>query len=363
MRIVFLACFLALVCTALMAQSTWEEPNYVDFLSTNDLMVYRNPDHMKITQYRSLNHAGFNLGPIGIAAEYSYMRLYDDWEDEDDVYSRQSLGLGAGLSDPRKFRLFGTYFFDRTDLGYGNVDDYRISVEAAKRIHSVNMCSEIMARYTYSKEDDPLYIFHYLSDDNYDPEIRWISPRHKFEAIAYASSVTDPALEQLSSRGLGTFGRPLLLVDDAAVAVYAKFRHAQNRQDTLTKEMRIEAMLPMNLSRYFGLDIAYDFTHFDADNEQFLSRVSVSLRPSLLVWGDLRVTGLIDTRMRTSIPKNYSNFTDYFLNAGAIASYVLKTHALIYVQGFSTNDWDIKRDASSIENVDYSLTAGINLRF
>jgi hypothetical protein len=363
MRVVFLACFFALVCTALFAQYDWEEPNYIDFLSTNDMMVYRAPEHMEITQYRSLNHVAFNLGPIGIAAEYVYMRLYDDWEGEDDVFSQQSFGLGAGLSNPDKFRLFGTYYVDQRDFANSSIDDYRISVEAAKRIHSINMYSQIMARYTYSGEDDPLYLWHLISDDNYDPEARWFSPRHKFEAKALVTSVTDPGLEQLSDRGLATFGRPLLLVDDAAVAAYIKFTHAQNRQDTLVKESKIEAMLPMNLSRYFGLDIAYDFTHIEASSESFMSRLTVSLRPSLLVWGDVRVTGLVDTRMRTYIPKESANFTDYFLNAGAIASYVLKNHALIYIQGFSTNDWDLRRDASSIENLDYSLSTGLNLRF
>jgi hypothetical protein len=152
------------------------------------------------------------------------------------------------------------------------------------------------------------------------------------------------------------------MINDVALAFIVEFRYTEARDDA--EVMQFQAKLPMNLSQYFGLDLAYTFTKTDQDDVLSKSnQASVQLRPVFIASDAFRLSGLCGFEMNNTKDEQKLDPTQYFLNYGAIASLQIKNHVSLYARYLSKNWWDLKNDASNVDEWHSLVNAGLVLRF
>lgn len=365
MKTLIMVCMLLVVSTWVFAESVSGVTNHIDVLSATDFGYCVNGMYQDAMRVTSINKIALNLKWFGIAGDYRYnWSRFDDYIIADD-YDESSYGVGAGLPHPDIFRLFGSYHI----LRYANPwldetsDASWMEFEMAKRIHSENMFSELSACYRLYDFSVPYENYpNLLPNPLLVPALLDQTPDKDIEIKASVSSVTETWQEPVSGCGIALEEYPLHMINDVALAFIVEFRYTEARDDA--EVMQFQAKLPMNLSQYFGLDLAYTFTKTDQDDVLSKSnQASVQLRPVFIASDAFRLSGLCGFEMNNTKDEQKLDPTQYFLNYGAIASLQIKNHVSLYARYLSKNWWDLKNDASNVDEWHSLVNAGLVLRF
>lgn len=370
MKVLFIACFFALVCVTAFAEYNSDSVNYVDVLSANDFGYLDDGAGSSSMRFCTTNKIALNLKWFGVSGEYQYQWVRDGRSTDPYSHNEHAIGIGAGLPHPEWFRLFATYhsFRHDRDWWYGMEEGSRFSLEAAKRFYSLNMCSELSARFsTYDYSDNYYNYPNLVPNILAAPALTNGSPKQDIEIKAFVSSVTNSLLEPVTGLGLAPDEYPLLLVNDAAFALYTKFRHTSSEESEHIDSQEInqfKALLSMNLSQYFGLDLSYKY-HQVKENYDLAkhNQASLLLRPVVVAYDAIRVTGLTEIGLhRTNYVDEWTR-TDYNLDFGAIVSLNVKNHLSLYGRYLNRNWWDLGNDPSSFGHDEFIINAGAVLRF
>lgn len=364
MRNCIITCIFALVCVSAFCYYDTERTDYVDFLTANDICIFRDQFYGDHTQWQSMNKAALKLKWFGVSGEYRYFKLIPDNDNQSGEFKDSAVGVGAGLPNPDLFRLYATYYIRTREYAGTSRDYFSLCTEMAKRSYSLNMSSEFMLRYSYYNYENLVYPpINDKVPDLYEGDIAWTNPQEDIQVKAFVSSVTQPWLEPLQDAGLAPDDRPLLLVEDTAIAFYAHLRYTDYSGSHAPNQYRAKAILPMNMSRYFGLDLAYKNTQFGRSDPLRMHEGTVSLRPTFLAFNGFRLTGLADTQFHYSSSDEDSGDSFYMLNVGGAASYLFEKHVALYAQYLNRNIWDLTNDASSFDHQDFAISAGLAIRY
>jgi len=373
MKALLLVCMFALVWMPVFAgYYDYREHSYLSFLSANTYSVSDNNADIKdaTTGFSTNNKALLNLKYFGISAEY-YRSVFKFGEDGDRrSHTASSVGVGVGMPDPDFLKLFASYHLDMEDsvVSESSTAGDWLHLEAAKRFHSSNMCSGLSLNYiSYEQLGHPDFVDIlpglFGAPNNYNQD----RVHNIFNVKAFASSVTEELQEPVSGLGIAPEDYPLLLIDRAAIAIYLDYERINHRDnDGFGSKVNTDcftAKLPMNLGRYYGLDLAYKYRTDDSDDRNERMDFDLTMRPVAISTGGFNLS-LIANGSFTRYDDRYNDPRDYYyLNVGGIASLNVKNHLGLYARYLNNNDWDLENDASDIENKDFSVDAGIVLRY
>ena len=377
MKVLLFSCLFALVCMPLMAgYYDYQDHDYLSFLSANGYSILNDEPKIEnaLKTFSTRNKAALNLKYVGFSAEFFLANSTCGPVEFEQSFDNKRFGIGGGLPDPDFLRLYATYYWDeRTFEGSGEkFEEEWLSLEAAKRFYSPNMSSELSLSYSNYGElrsssllemsQDLFGIPHNLRDERMGKLL---------EVNAFVTSVTDELQEPVSDMGIAPEDYPLLLVDKAAIALYLGYNHSDFKGGDGMEIFGLEHIkrdgltvkLPMNLGRYFGLDLAYQYSTDNSYYKEKAQLFDLTMRPVAVSSGCVNLSLLAKSRY-SKLDEKFSAFEEsYYLFLGAILSLNVKNHLGFYARYLNYNNWDLMNDASDIENINQGLDLGLVLRY
>ena len=370
MKTLIFCCFFVLACMPLIAgYRDYDEHDYLDFLTANSFSAQDQNSDLKdaFTGISTNNKATLNLKYFGITAEFLTAKYQTGAKDSRNSYKVSHFGLGAGLPEADFLRLYLTYFWDKSSAidplpGQDDYQDNWLRLEAAKRFYSINMSSELAIIYT---DYDG---YHYLGFSESLPGL--FDSRSHFAGYdidtyigvkAFVSSVTDELQEPASGHGIAPEDYPLLLVNSAALAFYLDYESIEFEDELRTN--LVSARVPMNMSRHFGLDLGYRYTVDKDDIQKHKDhRVNILMRPVAISSGGFNLS-LIANGIYEYYKNDFVDDENSYLSVGGIMSMNVKNHFGFYARYLNFNEWDLMNDASDIDNINFTIDAGLVLRY
>lgn len=269
---------------------------YVKVLTANEMLVY-NPsnDDPSQGQFVSQNCFGLKVPFAGVEGFYKVIKTWQNNE-FDSGHMVSQMGVGAGLPDPLFIRLFA-YALQNDLSDVAPYESYMgFKAELAKRVRTAKQFTELGISVEMNETPDLLMQSGINPISSYfeSSTMNW-TPNRRLNAYLMGSSLNNRYLEPNNFQGLGSATNPLLYANCQGSVFMIRCIVEERENDQIdTRDMVIDAMLPLNFNKYFGLDLGYKYNQFEDFNAESSSNstdISGAVRLCPLCFESFRLIG------------------------------------------------------------------------